>query len=44
MDIKLINKQAKTTQEMDRIKLYRVLIHFLLSIGTTNESMYSNIR
>ena len=44
MDIKLINKQAKTTQEMDRIKLYRVLIHFLLSIGTTNENIYSNIR
>jgi len=28
MDIKLINKQAKTTQEMDRIKLYRVLISY----------------
>jgi len=37
MDIKFINKQANCSR-MDRIKLYQVLVHFLLSIGTTNEN------
>ena len=36
MDIKLINKQANCS--LNRIKLYQILVHLLLSISTINEN------